>query len=144
MSDRLTIEQRHNNMAAIRGRDTKPEIFVEFHSQHIYLPVSLIYRSAITSIPSLSTSLSRKGLRCWCFRIISTGQPRRAFKVCFQTDYQEKLRGHFYIDINIASIVVLVSCYRTKEAQGGDAEGVLQFFGMRCDEGYVFFSCLHS
>jgi G:T-mismatch repair DNA endonuclease (very short patch repair protein) len=26
MSDRLTIEQRHNNMAAIRGRDTKPEI----------------------------------------------------------------------------------------------------------------------
>ncbi|RHG28653.1 very short patch repair endonuclease, partial [Segatella copri] len=22
MSDRLTIEQRHNNMAAIRGRDT--------------------------------------------------------------------------------------------------------------------------
>ena len=32
----------------------------------------------------------------------------------------------------------------TKEAQGGDAEGVLQFFGMRCDEGYVFFSCLHS
>ena len=28
MSDRLTIEQRHNNMAAIRGRDTKPEILV--------------------------------------------------------------------------------------------------------------------
>ncbi len=43
-----------------------------------------------------------------------------------------------------AAIVVLVSCYRTKEAQGGDAEGVLQFFGMRCDEGYVFFSCFHS
>ena len=63
MSDRLTIEQRHNNMAAIRGRDTKPEILVEFHSQHIYLPVSLIYRSAITSIPSFSISLSRMGLR---------------------------------------------------------------------------------
>ena len=28
MSDRLTIEQRHNNMAAIRGRDTQPEILV--------------------------------------------------------------------------------------------------------------------
>ena len=28
MSDRLTIEQRHNNMAAIRGRDTNPEILV--------------------------------------------------------------------------------------------------------------------
>ena len=28
MSDRLTIEQRHNNMAAIRGKDTKPEILV--------------------------------------------------------------------------------------------------------------------
>ena len=28
MSDRLTIEQLHNNMAAIRGRDTKPEILV--------------------------------------------------------------------------------------------------------------------
>ena len=52
--------------------------------------------------------------------------------------------GHFYIDIYIAAIVVLASCYRTKEAQGGDAEGVLQFFGMRCDEGYVFFSCFHS
>ena len=32
----------------------------------------------------------------------------------------------------------------TKEAQGGDAEGVMQFFGMRSDEGYVFFSCFHS
>ena len=30
------------------------------------------------------------------------------------------------------------------DTQGGDAEGVLQFFGMRCDEGYVFFSCFHS
>ena len=68
---------------------------------------------------------------------------QKFFQVCFQTDYQEKLRGHFYIDIYIAAIVVLVSCYRTKEAQGGDAEGVLQFFGMRCDEGYVFFSCFH-
>ena len=28
MSDRLTIEQRHNNMAAIRSKDTKPEILV--------------------------------------------------------------------------------------------------------------------
>ena len=28
MSDRLTIEQRHNNMAAIKDRDTKPEILV--------------------------------------------------------------------------------------------------------------------
>ncbi len=28
MSDRLTIEQRHNNMSAIRGKDTKPEILV--------------------------------------------------------------------------------------------------------------------
>ena len=28
MSDRLTIQQRHNNMAAIRGKDTKPEILV--------------------------------------------------------------------------------------------------------------------
>ena len=28
MSDRLTIEQRHNNMAAIKGKDTKPEILV--------------------------------------------------------------------------------------------------------------------
>ena len=27
--------------------------------------------------------------------------------------------------------------------QGGDAEGVLQFFGMRNDESYVFFPCLH-
>ena len=26
MSDRLTIEQRHNNMAAIKGKDTKPEV----------------------------------------------------------------------------------------------------------------------
>ena len=32
----------------------------------------------------------------------------------------------------------------TKEAQGGDAEGVLQFFGMRSDESYVFFPCFHS
>ena len=69
---------------------------------------------------------------------------QKGFKVCFQTDYQEKLRGHFYIDINIAAIMVLVSCYRTKETQRGDAEGVLQFLGMRCDDGYVFFSCLHS
>ena len=35
---------------------------------------------------------------------------QKGFKVCFQTDYQEKLRGHFYIDIYIAAIVVLVSC----------------------------------
>ena len=35
---------------------------------------------------------------------------QKGFKVCFQTDYQEKLRGHFYIDINIAAIMVLVSC----------------------------------
>lgn len=28
MSDKLTIEQRHKNMAAIRGKDTKPEIIV--------------------------------------------------------------------------------------------------------------------
>lgn len=59
-----------------------------------------------------------------------------------------KIYGHFhidiYIDIYIAAIVVLVSRYRTKEAQRGDAEGVLLFFGMRSDEGYVFFSCLHS
>ena len=109
MSDRLTIEQRHNNMAAIRGRDTKPEILVEFHSQHIYLPVSLIYRSAITSIPSLSISLSRKGVRCWCFRIISTGQPRRASRYAFRRTIRKNLGGHFYIDIYIAAIVVLVS-----------------------------------
>ena len=32
----------------------------------------------------------------------------------------------------------------TKEAQGGDAEGVMQFFGMRSDECYVFFPCFHS
>ncbi len=32
----------------------------------------------------------------------------------------------------------------TKEAQGGDAEGVLQFFGMKSDECYVFFPCFHS
>ena len=110
MSDRLTIEQRHKNMAAIRGRDTKPEILVEFHSQHIYLPVSLIYRSAITSIPSLSISLSRKGLRCWCFRIISTGQPRRASRYAFRRTIRKNLGGHFYIDIYIAAIMVLVSC----------------------------------
>ena len=144
MPDRLTIEQRHNNMAAIRGRNTKPEILVEFHSQHIYLPVSLIYRSAITSIPSLSISLSRKGFEVLVLSDNINRAAQKGFKVCFQTDYQEKLRGHFYIDIYIAAIVVLVSCYRTKEAQGGDAEGVLQFFGMRCDEGYVFFSCFHS
>jgi hypothetical protein len=35
---------------------------------------------------------------------------QKGFKVCFQPDYQEKLRGHFYIDIYIAAIVVLVSC----------------------------------
>ena len=35
---------------------------------------------------------------------------QKGFKVCFQTDYQEKLRGHFYIDIYIAAFVVLVSC----------------------------------
>ena len=35
---------------------------------------------------------------------------QKGFKVCFQTDYQEKLRGHFYIDIYIAAIAVLVSC----------------------------------
>ena len=28
MPDRMTIEQRHNNMVAIRGKDTKPEILV--------------------------------------------------------------------------------------------------------------------
>ena len=28
MPDRMTIEQRHNNMAAIKGKDTKPEILV--------------------------------------------------------------------------------------------------------------------
>ena len=28
MPDSMTIEQRHNNMAAIRGKDTKPEILV--------------------------------------------------------------------------------------------------------------------
>ena len=32
----------------------------------------------------------------------------------------------------------------TKEAQGGDAEGVLQFFGMRSDECYVFLPFFHS
>ena len=93
MSDRLTIEQRHNNMAAIRGRDTNPEILVEFHSQHIYLLVSLIYRSAITSIPSFSTSLSRKGLRCWCFRIISTGQHRSSSKYAFRRTIRKNLGG---------------------------------------------------
>ena len=35
---------------------------------------------------------------------------QKGFKVCLQTDYQKKLRGHFYIDIYIAAIVVLVSC----------------------------------
>ena len=35
---------------------------------------------------------------------------QKGFKVCFQTDYQGKLGGHFYIDIYIAAIVVLVSC----------------------------------
>ena len=50
---------------------------------------------------------------------------QKGFKVCLQTDYQKKLRGHFYIDINIAAFVVLVSCNRAKETQGGDAEGVL-------------------
>ena len=35
---------------------------------------------------------------------------QKGFVVCLQTDYQEKLRGHFYIDIYIAAIVVLVSC----------------------------------
>ena len=35
---------------------------------------------------------------------------QKGFKACLQTDYQEKLRGHFYIDIYIAAIVVLVSC----------------------------------
>ena len=35
---------------------------------------------------------------------------QKGFKVCLQTDYQEKLRGHFYIDIYIAAIMVLVSC----------------------------------
>ena len=69
---------------------------------------------------------------------------QKGFKVCFQTDYQGKLWGHFYIDIYIAAIMVLVSRYRTKEAQGGDAEGVMQFFGMRWVSSYVFFSCLHS
>ena len=28
MPDKMTIEQRHNNMAAIKGKDTKPEILV--------------------------------------------------------------------------------------------------------------------
>lgn len=28
MSDRLTIQQRHNNMAAIKGKNTKPEMVV--------------------------------------------------------------------------------------------------------------------
>ena len=28
MPDKMTIEQRHHNMAAIRGKDTKPEILV--------------------------------------------------------------------------------------------------------------------
>lgn len=28
MSDRLTIQQRHNNMAAIKSKDTKPEVLV--------------------------------------------------------------------------------------------------------------------
>ena len=28
MSDRLTIQQRHNNMAAIKGKNTKPEVLV--------------------------------------------------------------------------------------------------------------------
>ena len=55
----------------------------------------------------------------------------------------EKTWGHFYIDIYIAAIMVLVSCNRAKETQGGDAEGVLQFFGMRNDESYVFFPCFH-
>ena len=54
-----------------------------------------------------------------------------------------KFRGHFYVYINISAFVVLVSCNRAKETQGGDAEGVLQFFGMRNDESYVFFPCLH-
>ena len=35
---------------------------------------------------------------------------QKGFVVCFQTDYQEKNRGHFYIDIYIAAIMVLVSC----------------------------------
>ena len=103
------------------------------------------YRSflfAITSIPSFSISLSRKGLRCWCFRIISTGLSRSSSKYAFRRTTR-KNRGHFYIDINIASFVVLVSCNRAKETQGGDAEGVLQFSGMRSDESYVFFSCFH-
>ena len=68
-------------------------IFVLLRSQHIHLAVSRIYRSAITSIPSLSISLSRKGLRCWCFRIISTGQPRRASRYAFRRTIRKNLGG---------------------------------------------------
>ena len=35
---------------------------------------------------------------------------QKGFNICFQTYYQEKLIVHFYIDIYIAAIVVLVSC----------------------------------
>ena len=38
MSDRLTIEQRHHNMAAIKGKDTKPEVLVrKFLWSHIQI-----------------------------------------------------------------------------------------------------------
>ena len=50
-----------------------------------------VYRSAITSIPSFLISLSRKGLRCWCFRIISTGQPRRASRYDFRRTIRKNL-----------------------------------------------------
>ena len=52
------------------------------------------YRSflfAITSIPSLSTSLSRKGLRWWCFLIISTGQPRSFSRYAFRRTIRKNL-----------------------------------------------------
>ena len=110
MSDRLTIEQRHNNMAAIRGRDTKPEILVEFHSQHIYLPVSLIYSLRYHFNPISLNFLEQNGIEMLVLPDNIDRATQKGFKVCFQTDYQEKLRGHFYIDIYIAAIVVLVSC----------------------------------
>lgn len=39
MSDRLTKEQRHKNMSAIRGKNTKPELLVRKFLVQPWLPL---------------------------------------------------------------------------------------------------------
>ena len=100
-------------------------------------------QALLFKVDSSLNFLKQKGIEVVMLSDNINWAAQKFFKICFQTNHKEKLGWHFNVYINIASFVVLVSCYRTKKTQGSNVEVLLQFFGMGSDEGYVFFSCFH-